>query len=107
MGCSTSKEVKNFIAELEKHDYFSILIDFNWNPSYLYDIYTLYVILHPDPSKSMNINDIFALFDIEKTSFNLKLWSLFDVNQTGKLNFYEFVITLWNYCTIDESMICK
>ena len=37
----------------------------------------------------------------------MRAFSLFDEDKSGELDFREFVISLWNYCTFDKNDLVK
>lgn len=44
---------------------------------------------------------------MEPTPFSEKVFSIMDVNQTGKMNFNGFVITIWNYLSSDMLVLAS
>ncbi len=51
---------------------------------------------------SLQVN-IFPIKDFERSKFTVRAFSLFDSDGSGELDFREFVISIWNYCSIDKT----
>jgi len=49
--------------------------------------------------------ELLTLLDIERTRFTEQIFTLFDSDNSGKVDFREFVMALWNYCTIGEASL--
>lgn len=70
-------------------------------------LYKKFKSIDKDHSNSININEFFVLLDIEYTRFNQHIFSIFDVDHTGTIDFREFVLSLWNYCTLCSASMSK
>lgn len=60
-----------------------------------------------DGSGSVDTVELLTLLDIERTRFTEQIFALFDSDGSGKVDFREWVISLWNYCTIGEAGLGK
>jgi|TARA_B110000208_G_scaffold181235_1_gene231749 Ca2+-binding EF-hand superfamily protein len=65
-----------------------------------------------DHSGSINLDEFFKLMDLEWSSFAMKAFQIMDVDkqeagQNNELEFSEFFVGLWNYCTLDRSALIK
>eukprot|EP00981_Chlorochromonas_danica_P001365 scaffold292_cov161-Ochromonas_danica.AAC.3 len=45
-------------------------------------------------------SELFSYFEVEETPFEVALFSIFDEDKSGLINFMEFVCTLWNILTL-------
>ena len=43
--------------------------------------------------------------DLERTSFSQAIFQLMDEDRSGQIDFREFVIALWNYCTLSKATL--
>jgi len=50
----------------------------------------------------ISIIDMLNFLDCDRTKFTTRVFSMFDADSSGKIDFREFVVTLWNYCTISK-----
>lgn len=57
-----------------------------------------------DLSKDGFISDleILMLLDMERTPFTERIFKIFDIDGSSQLDFREFIIALWNFCSIGE-----
>ena len=46
--------------------------------------------------------ELFAFLDLELSPFFVKVFSLFDGDSSGEVDFREFVLTVWNICTLTK-----
>ena len=55
----------------------------------------------------IEIAKIFESIKLKSTKFSTRVFSMLDPNETRLIDFREFVIILWNFCTIDEISLGK
>eukprot|EP01039_Chlorochromonas_danica_P004455 gene4455-4880_t len=60
----------------------------------------LYQKIDRDQSGAVDMAELLNALDIENNSFTRRAFSVFDMNNSGKIDFREFVLSLWNYCTL-------
>jgi serine/threonine-protein phosphatase 2B regulatory subunit len=58
-----------------------------------------------DNSGSIEILELFMYLDIDRTPFTKRSFSVFDSDGSGFIDFKEFVISLWNYCTLGKATL--
>ena len=58
-------------------------------------------------SGSVDLVELLTLLDVERTRFTEHVFTLFDSDGSGKIDFKEFVLTVWNYCTIGPASLGK
>ena len=45
--------------------------------------------------------------DVERTRFTKRIFSIFDDDKSGQIDFREFVLSIWNYCTLGKSSLSE
>eukprot|EP00603_Paraphysomonas_imperforata_P005039 CAMPEP_0114429238 /NCGR_PEP_ID=MMETSP0103-20121206/9370_1 /TAXON_ID=37642 ORGANISM="Paraphysomonas imperforata, Strain PA2" /NCGR_SAMPLE_ID=MMETSP0103 /ASSEMBLY_ACC=CAM_ASM_000201 /LENGTH=424 /DNA_ID=CAMNT_0001598543 /DNA_START=235 /DNA_END=1509 /DNA_ORIENTATION=- len=55
-----------------------------------------------DGSKDVDIAEVLVHLHVEKTFFNKRVFGLLDTDASGELNFEEFMVGLWNYCSVED-----
>jgi len=55
-----------------------------------------------DCSGEISIKEFFRYLGVRRTAFSKRCFCLFDYDNSGELDFREFVVSLWNYCTSDS-----
>lgn len=55
-----------------------------------------------DGSSRISLEEFFAWSGLRKSVFGKRVFSLFDDDGSGELDFREFVVSLWNYLTADK-----
>lgn len=70
-------------------------------------LFDLYNIVDIDHGGTIDVVELLTLLDIERTAFAERIFAAFDKDDTGKIDFYEFVISLWKFCTLGDGAISK
>jgi Ca2+-binding EF-hand superfamily protein len=99
MGCGQSIE-KKVPAEWYKQ-----FIALKLSRSEIKKLFNLYRKIDMDRSGSIDIIEMLTFLDVENTSFNQRVFSVFDMNRSGRIDFREFVLSLWNYCTLGNATL--
>jgi serine/threonine-protein phosphatase 2B regulatory subunit len=58
-----------------------------------------------DGSGSVDLIELLTLLDIDRTRFTEQIFTIFDSDGSGKLDFREFVLSVWNYCTVGDASL--
>lgn len=56
---------------------------------------------------TIDLCELLAHIDLPRTAFTTKVFSIFDDNNSGAIDFKEFVLALWNYCTLTKGTLGK
>ena len=54
---------------------------------------------------AVSIDEFFEKVDLEWTSFNLKVFGAIDYSGENKIDFGEFFVGMWNYCTLEKDAL--
>lgn len=68
-------------------------------------LYRTYNKIDVDHSGSVELNELFAFLCVENTQFTERVFKIFDMNHTGKIDFREFLMSMWNYCTLGKATL--
>jgi Ca2+-binding EF-hand superfamily protein len=58
-----------------------------------------------DKSGTIEVLELFMYLDIERTPFTKRSFAVFDSDHSGTIDFKEFVLSLWNYCTLGKATL--
>jgi Ca2+-binding EF-hand superfamily protein len=53
----------------------------------------------------IDVREVFDFMGLEESRFARKLFSTFDTNGSAEINFTEFVLSLWNFCSLSKSTL--
>lgn len=70
----------------------------------LYDIYNT---VDVDRSGSIDVVELLMFLDIERTRFTERIFEAFDKDHTHRVDFYEFVVSVWKFCVLGSEAACK
>lgn len=70
-------------------------------------LYNIFTMVDVDGSGSIALAELLAHIDINRTPFTEKIFSIFDDDKSGEIDFREFVLSLWNYCTLTKATLGK
>jgi Ca2+-binding EF-hand superfamily protein len=77
------------------------------NHSEVKSMFAIYNKVDADRSGSIDVVELLTLLDIERTAFTERIFAAFDKDRTGKIDFYEFVVSLWKFCTLGNGSLSK
>ena len=66
------------------------------------EIYDCFWRFDKDGSGSIDFREFANSFEIQKTAFAKRAFMMLDTGGTGEINFAQFVVACWNYCTYDK-----
>ena len=58
-----------------------------------------------DDSGCIELVELLVHIDLERTKFTERIFSIFDEDGSGQIDFREFVLSLWNYCTLSNATL--
>ena len=56
-----------------------------------------------DSSGSINVDEFLSSCDIELTPFSRRVFGIMDEDGNGEMDFREFVVATWNYCSFEKA----
>ena len=59
-----------------------------------------------DGSGEISLFEMLQFLDIERTKFSKRVFAIFDEDLSGEIDFREFAVAMWNYCTLGKSALC-
>lgn len=71
------------------------------------DMLAVYNKVDCDKSGNIDVVELLTLLDIERTRFTERIFSAFDKDHTGQIDFYEFTVSVWKFCTLGNGSISK
>lgn len=60
-----------------------------------------------DHSGEISLDEFFRLFSLDFSGFGKNIFSAMDISGDNKVEFVEFFIGLWNYCTLERDTLLK
>lgn len=51
---------------------------------------------------NIDIHELLIHMNVDRTRFNERIFHIFDEDKSGVIEFGEFVLSLWNYCTLSK-----
>jgi Ca2+-binding EF-hand superfamily protein len=68
-------------------------------------LHTIFNQIDVDFSGTIGLAELLAHIDLDQTTFTESVFSIFDEDGSGEIDFREFVISLWNYCTLSRATL--
>jgi hypothetical protein len=100
MGCGGSSMSKNV-----PQSWMDLFAAMQLKKSEVKKLYKIFTRVDLDGSGSVDIAELLTLLDIERTRFTEQVFTVFDSDGSGKVDFKEFVLAIWNYCTIGQASL--
>jgi len=67
-------------------------------------LYRIYGKMSPDMEKTITIENFLRFFGFHKCEFMRRAFSVLDKKRLGHVTFRQFVLIIWNYCTLGSNM---
>ncbi|KAJ1442905.1 hypothetical protein B484DRAFT_321842 [Ochromonadaceae sp. CCMP2298] len=68
-------------------------------------LYRIFRLVDVDGSGTIALAELLVHIDLDRTSFTKRIFSIFDDDKSGEIDFKEFVLALWNYCTLSTATL--
>jgi serine/threonine-protein phosphatase 2B regulatory subunit len=101
--CSSSKSIytkHNHLTQW-KNDFDALMVV----DSDLEKLYKLFQAIDKDGSGEIDLVELIHYLRLTRTKFNKRVFTIFDEDGSGEIDFREFVVALWNYCTMGKSAL--
>lgn len=109
MGCGGSKG-KSFESVINKPTFRESLVVFHslqLSRTDLKKMYKVFTAMDIDGSGSISLAELLAHLDLPRTAYTEKIFSIFDDDGSGAIDFREFILSVWNYCTLTKINLGK
>eukprot|EP00286_Rhodomonas_abbreviata_P015509 CAMPEP_0181330686 /NCGR_PEP_ID=MMETSP1101-20121128/24049_1 /TAXON_ID=46948 /ORGANISM="Rhodomonas abbreviata, Strain Caron Lab Isolate" /LENGTH=161 /DNA_ID=CAMNT_0023439993 /DNA_START=230 /DNA_END=712 /DNA_ORIENTATION=+ len=108
MGCCCSKTRGKFEIAMETEEFQSWMAQFQamkLTVNEVKKLHKMFTDVDVDGSGTIGLAELLAHIDMERTSFTRKIFSIFDEDNSGEIDFREFILSLWNYCTLTKATL--
>jgi Ca2+-binding EF-hand superfamily protein len=99
MGCSESVE------QQIPRDWYEQFYALKLSNSEIRQLLSVFQEVDSSRSGSIDLFELCMFLDIEKTAYTQRVFNAFDMNHTGKIDFREFLLSCWNYCTLEKASL--
>ena len=101
MGCGSSKPMEAAVSE----DDLNLFAAMKLTKDEVRLFYKNFRKVDMDHSGYINVVELLTMIDSERTHFTERVFRLFDQDGSGRVNFREFVLSIWNYCTLTQASL--
>ncbi|GBG28300.1 Calcineurin subunit B type 1 [Hondaea fermentalgiana] len=70
-------------------------------------LFELFVTIDDDGSGEIALQEFYQYFGIVESKFVERLFAEFDLDGSEHLSFEEFIVGVWNFCTLNLTRLCK
>lgn len=102
MGCGYSQEYVLFSNTAQFQEWKKTYHALQISDSEVYKLYKKFRKVDMDNSGTIDVVELLTVIDVERKPFSEQVFSVFDEDKSGKIDFNEFVLSLWNYCTLSR-----
>lgn len=72
-----------------------------------WDFFDVFVDMDDDGGGEIEIDEFLGFYHLERTAFSERIFNEFDQDESGGLDFAEFIAAVWNYCTSTSEDLLK
>jgi Ca2+-binding EF-hand superfamily protein len=65
----------------------------------------IFMSVDTDNSGSIDVTELLSFLNIEKSLFSERIFAAFDKDGTGRIDFFEFVVSLWKFCALGKESL--
>lgn len=105
MGCCGSAHYRNIYR---KHDMEHLEETFDalcLRPEDIGVFMRMFKKIDVDKSGQIDVAELLAFLNIDRTQFTQRLFTIFDDDHSGCIDFQEFVLSCWNYCSLSRTSL--
>lgn len=73
----------------------------------VHQFYEVFNSVDTDHSGNIDVVELLKFLDIESSIFTERIFAAFDKDGTGKIDFFEFVVSLWKFCALGKESISE
>ena len=107
MGCGYSQNFINLYNTLQYQEWNKTFHALQISKAEVYRLHRTFGKVDLDNSGTIDVVELLTVIDVDRTPFSERVFSIFDEDKSGKIDFYEFVLSLWNYCTLSRVTLGK
>lgn len=104
MGCGSSAFDEQF-SKPAMQDCLRQFKAMQFSNSDIRKLYDIFRAVDVDGSGSIALSELLTHIHLDRTPFTEKIFSIFDDDRSGEIDFKEFVMSLWNYCTLTKATL--
>jgi Ca2+-binding EF-hand superfamily protein len=67
--------------------------------------HTIFLLVDKNKRGFIDLNEFMNHLKIESTNFRKRAFAMFDEGSSGQVDFREFVLSIWNCCTLSRSSL--
>jgi hypothetical protein len=105
MGCNVSIHLEFTPIDKVEEFVYEELLDMGFKTDQINDIYSIFASMDVDHTHMINQEEFLFKFGLEPTPFIRRVFKVMDMDNSGELNFIEFIISMWNFLCNDEKSL--
>jgi len=70
-------------------------------------LFSCFLEIDTDGSGEISLDEFYEHFKLPRTIFSDMAFTLMDEDKSGEIDFREFILTLWNFCSYDLKNLCR
>eukprot|EP01031_Cornospumella_fuschlensis_P044081 gene44081-53892_t len=74
-------------------------------PREVRSLYRIFMKVDIDHSGTVGLKELLNYLEMGEAVFKDRVFSIFDEDGSGQIDFREFVLSLWNYCTLSKATL--
>lgn len=88
-------------VDMHRHEYENLML----READVGVMYKVFQEMDEDNSGEISLKELMKYLEIPITNFTKSIFEIFDEDKSGQIDFREFVIAMWNYCTLTKATL--
>lgn len=106
-GGGTKQFVVNFRVEGQGEEILEVSRQLELSEAELNQYWTAFCKIDKSSQGQINIDDFHSFYQIDETPFSRKVFSMMDTDDSGRISFHEFILSIWSYLSLDLDSLAK
>jgi len=105
MGAGNSSQYEHVFRSAEFKNVYTQFHALKLTTNEIKQLYTHFRNIDVDGGGTVTLEELLVYLDLDTTPYTQRIFTIFDKDGSGEIDFTEFALSMWNYCTLTPSTL--
>lgn len=105
MGCKQSSEYDKIYNDDQMREWKGQFQALKLSSKHVFQLKEIYNAIDQDRSGSIDLWEMLEHLNLHRSKFTKRIFTIMDEDGSGEIDFREFVVAMWNYCTLGKAAL--